>query len=241
MTIDFEVLDYRPTDLGDLLLRRRVEASLGTTVWEVKLGEEFLMTSLFTAGERAVANLGLGAVEADDALDVIVGGLGLGYTAREALRDDRVRSLTVIEYLPEVIRWHRDGLVPLGAELFGDSRFDVVHADFFAAADTGFSAVSPSLPAATDAILLDIDHEPGFWLHQRHGGFYTQGSLAQLADQLRPGGVFALWSDEQEPDSGFVELLDSVFETAEAHTVAFANHYTGGESTSTIYVGITAI
>ena len=64
MSIDFEELAYRRTPLGDLSLRRRTELTLGVEVYEVKLGDEFLMSSLFTAGEIALAELGLAGLGA---------------------------------------------------------------------------------------------------------------------------------------------------------------------------------
>ncbi|GDY79882.1 hypothetical protein SAV31267_093670 [Streptomyces avermitilis] len=88
-------------------------------MYEVKLGDEYLMSSLFTAGEVELARLGLAELP-DGPLDVAVGGLGLGYTARTALDDPRVRSLIVVDALAEVIDWHRRGLVPLGAGLASD-------------------------------------------------------------------------------------------------------------------------
>src|SRR5688572_27725065 len=114
MSSDFEELDYRRTPLGELSLRRRRLLSLeGRVVYEVKLGDEFRMSSLFSEGEVALATLGL-AAHGGSLLDVVVGGLGLGYTAAAALDFPGVRSVLVIEALAEVIRWHRNALVPLG-------------------------------------------------------------------------------------------------------------------------------
>src|SRR4051794_37947503 len=107
--------------MGDLMLRRRTEPSVGQEIYEVKLGDEYLMSSLFTVAEEELANLGLAAVEGD-ALTVLVGGLGLGYTAVAALRDERVRTLTVIDRLGTVINWHKRKLLPVSAELVDDAR-----------------------------------------------------------------------------------------------------------------------
>jgi hypothetical protein len=79
MTFDFEELDYRPTPIGALSLRRRRELKLGVDVFEIKLGDEFLMSSLFTASEIALARLGLAELS-EHGLDVVVGGLGLAAT-----------------------------------------------------------------------------------------------------------------------------------------------------------------
>ena len=132
----FEELDHRTTPLGEISLRRRHDPSLDVDVFEAKLDDEFLMSSLFTVAEIALADLGLAAV-GGDALDVVVGGLGLGYTAQAALADDRVRSLHVIEGLDEVIAWHRRGLLPLSGSLTGDERCHLHHGDFFALTATG--------------------------------------------------------------------------------------------------------
>jgi len=64
MSLSFEELDYRPTPIGAVRLRRRRQLSLGVEVFEIKLGEDYLMSSLFTASEIAVARLGLAAISA---------------------------------------------------------------------------------------------------------------------------------------------------------------------------------
>jgi len=233
MSRAFEEIDHQSTPIGDISLRRRLEPTLLVDVYEVKLGDEFLMSSLFTASEEAVARLGLAARDGDG-LDVIVGGLGLGYTARTALDDARVKRLQVIETLPQVIGWHRDHLVPLGAALTADDRCTFVHGDFFAMVADGIEHGTDG-PTRFDAILVDIDHTPSHLLSSDHASFYQPAGLARVRDQLLPGGVFALWSDDP-PDTEFVALLDETFDSVDAHIVAFPNFYTGGESACTVYV-----
>jgi spermidine synthase len=122
MARDFEELDFRQTALGELILRRRRIHSLGgIDVYEVKLGEDFLMSSLFHEVEVALSHLGLGELEGER-WDVVVGGLGLGYTAVAALEHREVASLLVIDALQPVIDWHQQGIVPLGPQLTGDPR-----------------------------------------------------------------------------------------------------------------------
>ena len=233
MSRAFEELDHRTTRMGEISLRRRLEPVLQVDVWEVKLDDEFLMSSLFTATEEALAHLGLAACSGDG-LDVVVGGLGLGHTARAVLDDTRVSRLQVIETLPQVIGWHRDGLVPLGPGLTSDERCSFVLADFFALVNSGIEAGSDG-PRCFDAILVDIDHTPSHHLSSRHAGFYRPDGLARVRAQLVPDGVFALWSDDP-PDSDFVGRLDEVFATTTAHVVSFPNFHTGGESACTVYV-----
>ena len=234
MSKDFEELDFQETAMGDLLLRRRRLLALDTEVWEVKLGDSFLMSSMFHEAEVALAKRGLGELAGKD-LDVVVGGLGLGYTAVAALESPAVRSLLVVEALKPVIEWHERGLVPLGARLTGDARCRLVHGDFFALAGSegGFDGENPG--RRFHAVLLDIDHSPRMLLHERHGSFYSREGLRRLAGHLHEDGVFAMWSDEA-PDEAFLELLDTAFDQVRAHDVQFANPLTGGHSESAVYV-----
>ena len=231
----FEELDYQPTPIGPVSLRRRRLLHLDRDVVEVMLGEEHLMSSLFTEGERALATLGLAAAQGEK-LAVVVGGLGLGYTAAAALDDTRVGELLVVEYLAPVIDWHRRGLVPLGERLCGDARCRFVHADFFAAARAAPPTFDPAEPGRRfDAILLDVDHAPDRLLNPTHGDVYTAEGLARLTEALKPGGVFALWSDDR-PEPEFLGRLRAAFTSVAAEVVEFENPVTGGASTCTVYV-----
>jgi len=240
MTKTFEELDFAATGLGELVLRRRKVPMLDDeVVYEIILNGEFLMSSLFHAVEDALADLGIAAA-GPEPLDVVVGGLGLGYTAAAALRHNNVRSLLIVDFLPPVIRWHQAGLVPLGTGISSDSRTRFVAADFFErAADpvNGFDGASPG--RKFHAILLDIDHTPQHWLNPRHAAFYTIEGLQKLRQHLVPGGVFAMWSDEP-PDAEFCARLEEVFLRVKAHTVSFPNPIRGGESSGTVYVAISA-
>jgi len=229
MSVRFEELDFQPTPMGDLTLRRRVEPTLGIDVFEVKLGGEFLMSSLFTVAEEELATLGLAAVVGTE-LDVLVGGLGLGYTAVAALADTRVRSVTVIDTLPAVIDWHQRGLLPVSPALTGDSRTTLVEDDFFA-----LMRREPGASARYDAILLDVDHSPRHQLDPSHADLYTVDGMRALARHLAPGGVFALWSDDP-PDEQFLTRASAVFGAVVAHVVDFDNPLTAGVSSNTVYV-----
>lgn len=236
MSRAFEELDRQVTPMGEISVRRRFHPTVQVDVYEVILGDEHLMSSLFTAAEIALADLGLAEVDGSD-LDVVVGGLGLGYTARAALTDPRVRSVHVIEALGEVVDWHERHLLPEASALTEDPRCHLVHGDFFAMVSSGepFGAAPPLL----DAVLVDIDHTPSHVLHPSHAPFYEPAGLARLADRLRPGGVFALWSDDS-PDDGFMAVLGRVFATNHAHVIEFPNPLTGGEASNTVYVAKTS-
>lgn len=233
----FEELDYRLTPIGALSLRRRRELKLGVDVFEIKLGDEFLMSSLFTVSEIALAELGLAELSGS-ALNVVVGGLGLGYTAQAVLEHTGVVSLVVVEALEAVIDWHRRGLVPLGPALTGDPRCRLVHGDFFAlaASRAGFDRETPR--RRFDAVLVDIDHSPDALLDASNAGFYGEDGLARLAMHLRPGGVFGLWSNEFADDN-FTARLARVFTSARAEAVTFHNPLQDKPFTQTVYLART--
>jgi spermidine synthase len=236
MSVYFEELDFRPTPMGALSLRRRRQLSTGIDVYEIKLGDEFLMSSLFTVAEIALARLGLATLQRAD-LDVVVGGLGLGYTAQAVLEDQRVRSLIVVDALAEVIEWHERELLPLGKLLTADARCRLVHGDFFAMlnSSTGFDPQTPG--RRFDAVLVDIDHSPRNLLHPGHAALYQPDGLRRLAEHLHPGGVFALWSNDP-PDENFKAALASVFATSQAHVVSFDNPLQDRDASNTVYIGI---
>ncbi|EAV44284.1 hypothetical protein SIAM614_03960 [Roseibium aggregatum IAM 12614] len=232
----FEELDYAPTPIGAISLRRRHILALKTDVFEILLGEEHLMSSLFTASEIALADKGLAALSGDK-LDVLVGGLGLGYTARAVLAHERVADLTVVDLLAPVIRWHEEGLVPMKTELADNPRCRLVQGDFFAmaASEDGFDADQPG--RQYDALLIDIDHTPERLLHGGSKGFYTPEGLRSVQRFVKPGGIVGLWSDEA-PDEAITALLGQAFDEAWAEPVVFANPLQDGrEVTQAVYLG----
>jgi spermidine synthase len=230
MITRFEELDWQETPIGELTLRRRTEPAVGQEIYEVKLGDEYLMSSLFTVAEEELSNLGLAAVAGDD-LSVLVGGLGLGYTAVAALRDERVASLTVVDRLGAVISWHQRLLLPVSAELVGDPRTNLVEDDFFALV----RAAPREGHHGYSAILLDVDHSPRHQLDPTHADLYTADGLRALDRHLAAGGIFALWSDDP-PDDDFMGEMRAVFDDVVAHVVDFANAVTGNTSSNTVYV-----
>ncbi len=234
MSARLEELDFQPTPIGEVSLRRRRDPVSGVDVFEVKLGEEYLMSSLFTVAEEELSRLALGRL-AGERLDVAVGGLGLGYTAAAALRDSRVRELVVVDALAPVIDWHRRGLVPVGPTLTRDPRCRFVHGDFFALSDgAGFDPDRPD--RVFDAVVVDIDHSPAHLLADGSAGFYSPQGTRRLARHLRPGGVYALWSNDP-PDPAYLDVLAGVFVDVAAEVVAFPNPLQGREATNTVYLG----
>ncbi len=267
----FEELDHGMTPLGELILRRREVLSLDRAeVYEVKLAGEFLMSSIVNDAEIALADFALAlqqpasepcptspTVVACDRRDVLVGGLGLGYTAKAALDADNIASVTVIEYLERVIAWHENELVPLGRSLTQDARCRLVHGDFFATVGSpakqnegaplaarppvsiprfkSDAALAECASKQFHAILLDIDHSPQCLLHAGHAAFYTAEGLKRLTGHIHPGGVFALWSADPLEKS-LMDGLSGAFESVQVREAKFYNPLLGRHDVNYIVV-----
>lgn len=225
----FEILAYESTSLGTLCLRRREMLSRpGTLVTEVTLNHEFLMSSHHTASEQALAAISLDK-HPGCGLHVLVGGLGLGYTAQAALASDRVAAVEVVELLPEVIRWLTDGLIPLAAELQAEPRLTIVEGDIYA------RLWSPPSARLHHVILIDVDHSPEEQLAEAGNPFYTAEGFARAARHLHPHGVLGVWSYAEHTPT-----LDSMRQSltdVEAHPVTYYNEHVDEEFTDWIFTG----
>jgi spermidine synthase len=236
MSLLFKEIDSQASAIGQISLRRRRIPAFGDRdIYEVKLGDEFLMSSMFVEAEEALSTLGLAAVKGDN-LSVVVGGLGLGYTAVTALEDERIAELFVVDALDTVIGWHKDELVPLGKILNADARNNYVFGSFFDLATDPSTGFDPDNNGKKfDAILLDIDHSPTEFLNVANASFYTTENLGLMAEQLKPQGVFAMWS-QNLPEESFEALLKTVFDSVESHVVSFYNPFQSNISTNSVYV-----
>ncbi|MDQ3157903.1 MAG: hypothetical protein M3Q98_14485 [Actinomycetota bacterium] len=158
-------------------VRRRSDGSI-----ELRVNGVFVMDDVETSSERALAR----SVLAAGAQDILVGGLGLGFTARELLADPAVTRVTVAEIHTEISDWMRDGTIG-GADLFDDPRFDLRIGDVRDIVD--------SMPTASlDAILLDVDNGPDFLVYEDNAGVYQSAFIRVCADRLRASGQLSLWS-----------------------------------------------
>jgi spermidine synthase len=230
----FEELDYQETPMGELVLQRRRMVSLGgREVVEVKLAGEYLMSSLFHEAETALTDIALASL-AGSGWEVVVGGLGLGYTAAAALAFPQLARLVVVEALAPVIDWHQRGLVPNGDTLRSDPRCGFHKADFFALA-RGDGFHPERAHHRFDAILLDVDHTPDQLLDGSHADLYTAAGRERLQAFLKPGGVFALWSNDA-PEDDFLERLAKVFARSEGHEIRFDNPLQGRTASNGVYV-----
>ena len=221
-----EILAFEDTPLGPLCLRRReLIGRPGTWVTEVTLDHEFLMSSYLTASERALSKLAIDG-HGSSALSVLIGGLGLGYTAHEALSSERVARLEVVEYLPQVIGWLERGLLPLSVDLNGDGRLRVVHGDVYA------RLAAPPV-RRHDLILIDVDHSPAENLGTSNASFYTERGLELAKRHLTEQGILGVWSYAEH--SPFAEALREVFRCVHVEPITVTNDLINEEQTDWLF------
>lgn len=227
-------LDRQPTVFGELVLRRGTIQSMDDApVFEILINGDMLMSSVVNTSEIALAQIGLEAWGSAPCR-VMVGGLGLGYTAHAALQWPSVSSVDVLELAEPVLQWHEAGLVPLGRELTQDRRVRLLHGDFFAWA-RGESPSGSRTEAKYDVILLDIDHSSDALLQPGHASLYSEEGLAELSKHLDEGGVFAYWSSEVD-ERYLADLLRKVFPVVEEHAIEFYNPGRADYDTNSIVV-----
>lgn len=226
MPSSLEILSYEDTPLGPLCLRRREMLSRpGTLVTEVTLNHEFLMSSYNTDSERDIATHAA-RIHGGNELTALVGGLGLGYTAHELLKQSNVASVEVIEFLPQVIQWLRDGLIPLSPELNASSDLTVTDGDVY-------RQLLGEPAQQFDLIVIDVDHSPDDQLAQEDHQFYTAQGLTQAKRHLRDRGVLAVWSYAQS--SGFSEALRETFGEVQVEPVQTYNEMVDHEQTDWLF------
>ena len=150
----------------------------GTIVTEVTLNHEFLMSSYHTDSEQALARIGV-AMHGGKDLKVLIGGLGLGYTAEAALACKTVVAVEVIELLGQVIGWLEEGLLPLSKTLLEDQRLQVTEGD-------GYRKMWQQPDSVYDLILIDIDHSPDDRLGTVDASFYSVEGLERARRHLAP-------------------------------------------------------
>jgi spermidine synthase len=170
-----------PNDGGELRLKRR------GAEFSIMLGSNELMNSRLSGSEEALARLSCLKLQGRERPQILIGGLGMGFTLRAALAElGPDARITVAELVPAVVAWARGPM----AEVFGDSLSDPRVSIF--EGDVG--GLIRSSRSAYDAILLDVDNGPEGLTRKTNDSLYNFSGLGSARAALTPGGVFAVWS-----------------------------------------------
>ncbi|MFE9446800.1 spermidine synthase [Streptomyces sp. NPDC006739] len=182
-----EVLDRREGPYGEVVLRRHGE------LLQIIANGCFLMDTSDGRSERLLVDAARAALDGRPEPEVLIGGLGVGFSLAHAAADGRWGRIVVVEREPAVVDWHRGGpLAALTAGALADPRTRIVEADLV--------AYVHETSDTYDALCLDIDNGPGWTVTEDNDGLYSPAGLAACARVLRPGGVLAVWSAEPSPE-----------------------------------------
>ena len=192
------------SERGEIVLRRRVREH-GADVLELRVNGVYVMDTEETTSEIALAAAALELVE--EPRDVVVGGLGLGFTVQRVLADSRVGKVMVVEIEEALVGWMRDGTVPHGPALLADKRVQVVNADIAMAVAEATSTY--------DLVLLDVDNGPGYLVHDHNAGLYESDFLASTRRIVNPGGALVVWSANPAPE--LAAVMEQVFGNCTEH------------------------
>jgi spermidine synthase len=218
--LDFEVIDHAESAIGVIILRRLILPH--RHVIEITLEHQFLMSDAVTVSERELATRAI-AMHGGTNLDVMIGGLGLGHTAKAALESDHVACVEVVELLPAVIEWTQRGLVPLGHELMADPRFHVSQDDVY-------TRLGQAPTKKHDIVIIDVDHSPDARLGDSSDSFYSHEKLELAKRHLAPQGIFGVWSTSESPT--FEAELRKAFGEVRVDAIDFINDAVGGPETN---------
>jgi spermidine synthase len=178
-----EVYERRAGENGELVLRGDGRH------FEIISNGVFLMDTRAGESERLLVRAALDRLGRP--ADVLIGGLGVGFSLAEALRSPRTRTVTVVEREPAVIGWHATYLRPYSGGALEDPRVRVEHADLLGRLR--------SAAELYDVLCLDIDNGPEWTVTEGNAALYGPAGLELLAGRLRPGGVLAVWSAGAAP------------------------------------------
>jgi spermidine synthase len=192
------------SERGELVLRRRTEERTADAL-ELRVNGVFVMDTRETGSEIELAAAALELVE--DPRDVVVAGLGLGFTTQRVLVDRRVERVMVVEVEPALVRWMRDGTIPHGPALLADRRVHVVEADIAMAVAEATSTY--------DLVLLDVDNGPGHLVHDSNSAIYEHEFIASTKRIINHGGALVVWSANPAP--ALQDVLREVFGNCTEH------------------------
>lgn len=208
----------------------------GTTLRLYRRGDEFsirvdkageLMNSRAHNSEDVLATLACEKMVGRENVQLLVGGLGMGFTLAAVLANSGADAkVTVSELIPAVVRWNRDYMGMLARFPLEDGRVHVLELDV--------AQVMSAHKGSFDAIMLDVDNGPSSFTHDDNDALYSLKGLIRAHDALKPGGVLTVWSASVDPAFA-ARMVKAGFDVKE-HRVG--SHKARRGNRHTIWVGV---
>ncbi len=209
-----EVIERSPGVEGEIQLQRR------GSDYEIIYNGVFLMATYNGASERAAIRhaLDIAVQSGSGSIDVLIGGLGVGYSLQEALSySSMIRRVAVVEIEPVVIRWNRKYFKGINGSALDDPRTLLVEADFREVLQEQAEKNRRQGHRSCHAIMVDTDNGSSWLSLPSNAFFYTLAGLELIKSCLHPAGVACFWSSHRE--EAFEKQLYGVFNRVSFHSV----------------------
>lgn len=175
-----------PNNNGELRLSQRGDE------YSIRVAHAELMNSRAHGSEEELAKHSCRKIAERNRPQVLIGGLGMGFTTAAALQNlPESAEVTVAELVPGLVEWNRNVFGHLANDPLKDQRVQVRVGDV--------AKLLKQAERRFDAILLDVDNGPEGLTQPDNDWLYGSAGLAAAKSALRPGGVLAVWSVATDP------------------------------------------
>ncbi len=202
-----EIIERVTGAAGEIQLQRRGED------YEIIYNGIFLMATYNGASEMKAVKEALEGFSSRyyHSLRVLMGGLGMGFSLKEALRFHRVEKVTVAEIEQAVIRWNYRWLNPFNKSALYDSRTAVLNADFYEVLNREAWLINEGLSSPYHLVLVDTDNGSNWLSLPSNRIFYSKKGLSLIKKCLVSEGIGCFWCPQRETD--LEAVLENIFDS----------------------------
>ncbi|MED4164017.1 spermidine synthase [Halalkalibacterium halodurans] len=202
-----EVIDRRQSVFGDDIQLQKRSSS-----YEIISNGVFLMSTENGRSEREMVTLG--AQHMKNAVhSVLIGGLGVGITADEAVHLNDHVQVHVVEIEPSVVEWQYRYLYPFSNQALEHERTAIIISDIQQWLRTN--------ERTYDLICLDTDNGPDWMVHKQNASLYGKTGLELVRERVSVGGAVSFWS--ASPSESFLHELETLFDRVYEHPVSISH------------------
>jgi spermidine synthase len=212
VTAEAVVVERVHSSRGELVLRKRGD------IFQIVSNGVFLMDTADGRSEQLLAQLAIAEPATPtptptpmptpmQTKNVLIAGLGVGFTLAEVLRHKDIETVTVVEIEDAIVRWNRGPLAPVNDNAVDNPRVRIVVADF--------AAWIKETDEHFDAICLDVDNGPEWTVTDHNRRLYAAEAVQLMRSRLTDGGRLTVWSSAPAPR--FERRLEALFGDVRRH------------------------